>query len=187
MSSLLSSTLNTRALPTGTLRFIRSDAPVCPTREDVQWLMDHQITTLVDLRSAEEVLRKPSPLQHNPFFRYFHLPVTGGGDAPASREELHAVYRAMADEQMERIVDVILSAPAGVMYFCTAGKDRTGVVSAVLLRRLGVEDNVIVDDYMESKENLLEMLTAYAAKHPEAKLDVIVPQRENMERLLAAL
>ena len=31
------------------------------------------------------------------------------------------------------------------MYFCTAGKDRTGVVSALLLKRLGVSQDVIVE------------------------------------------
>ena len=40
------------------------------------------------------------------------------------------------------------------MYHCAAGKDRTGVVSAVLLGLLGVPDPVIVADYAATKENL---------------------------------
>ena len=73
------------------------------------------------------------------------------------------------------------------MYFCTAGKDRTGVVSAVILKRLGFSDEVIINDYMESKDNLMEMLTAYVSVHKEVDIEIIIPHRENMEQLLKHL
>jgi protein-tyrosine phosphatase len=40
------------------------------------------------------------------------------------------------------------------VYHCAAGKDRTGVISAVLLGLLGVRDEVIVADYAATQENL---------------------------------
>lgn len=184
MSSLLKSTMNTRALPTGTMRYIRSDAPINLTDEEIRWLLENQITTIVDLRSEEEVNRKPCQLQCNDKFTYFLLPVTGGGDTPKSREHLHIVYRQMLDEQMETIVTTIMNAKSNVMYFCTAGKDRTGVVSALILKRLGLDNETIIDDYMKSKDNLMDMLTAYVKEHPEVDIEIIVPHRENMERLL---
>lgn len=88
---------------------------------------------------------------------------------------------------MAEIVDTIMNAGSNVLYFCTAGKDRTGVVSAVILKRLGFSDEAVIDDYMESKDNLMDMLTAYADAHPEVDLEVIVPHRENMEQLLEYL
>jgi len=184
MRSLLQSTKNTRALPTGTLRYIRSDVPARLTEEEVNWLMNHQITTLVDLRSDEERLRKPCCLETRNGFSYVHLPVTGGNAVPTSREHLHTLYRQMVDGQMERILDTILNAKTNVMFFCTAGKDRTGVVSALLLKRLEFSDQVIIDDYMESKDNLMGLLTDYAIAHPEADREVLVPHRENMKQLL---
>lgn len=187
MSSLLRSTRNTRALPTGTMRYIRSDAPVSLTEEEVQWLRDNDITTIVDLRSEEEAVQKPCCLKEQESFHYFHLPVTGGGDTPKSRDHLHIVYRQMVDEKMEKIIDTIMNAESNVMYFCTAGKDRTGVVSAIILKRLGFSDEVIIEDYMKSKDNLMEMLKAYAEAHPEADMEIIIPRRENMERLLSGL
>lgn len=63
MGSLFSSTLNTRALPVDGMRYIRSDTPLNLTREEIQWLLDNNITTLVDLRSEQELERKPCPLQ----------------------------------------------------------------------------------------------------------------------------
>ena len=50
MGSLLKSTLNTRALPVGGMRYIRSDAPLSLTEKEIQWLLDNDISTLVDLR-----------------------------------------------------------------------------------------------------------------------------------------
>lgn len=186
MGSLLQSTRNTRALPTGGLRYIRSDFPENLTNAEIRWMLEHNITTIIDLRSEEELAAKPCSLRARNGFTYFHLPVTGGGDTPVSREHLHTVYRQMLDGQMDQIIDTIMNADSGVMYFCTAGKDRTGVVSALILRRLGCSDDVIIDDYMESKDNLIDMLTEYAGTHPEVDIDIIIPQRENMVRLLAA-
>ena len=40
------------------------------------------------------------------------------------------------------------------VYHCAAGKDRTGVVSAILLGVLGVPDEIIVADYAATQENL---------------------------------
>ena len=37
---------------------------------------------------------------------------------------------------------------------------------------------------MKSKDNLMEMLTAYVGDHPEVDIEIIIPHRENMERLL---
>ena len=187
MSSLLQSTRNTRALPTGTMRYIRSDVPENLTDKEVQWLLDNNITTMVDLRSDEEIARKPCCFQGKEGFTYFHFPVTGGGDTPKSLEHLHIVYRQMLDEQMEKIIDTIMNAESNVMYFCTAGKDRTGVVLAVILKRLGFPDEVIIDDYMQSKDNLMDMLLAYVDTHPEVDIEIIIPRRENMEDLLKQL
>lgn len=185
MGSLLKSTLNTRALPVGDLRYIRSDAPLCLTEEEIQWLLDNHITTLVDLRSAQELEHKPCPLQDVAGFTYYHIPVTGGGDTPKSREHLYEVYRGMVDAQMDTILETILNAASNVMYFCTAGKDRTGVVSALLLKRLGISEEVIVEDYMKSKDNLLDMLTAYVKNHPEVDIDIIIPQEDNIRQVLS--
>lgn len=187
MSSLFQSTRNTRALPTGTMRYIRSDAPVNLTEQEIQWLLDNKVSTIVDLRSEDEVIRNPCQLRTRDGFRYVHLPVTGGGDTPKSREHLHTVYLQMVDGQMEKIIDTILKAESNVMYFCTAGKDRTGVVSALILKRLGFSDETIIVDYMKSKENLMDMLTSYVKEHPKVDIEIIVPHEANMKRLLMQL
>lgn len=187
MSSLLNSTLNTRPLPTGDLRFIRSDCPQELTPEEVEWLRKNHVITIVDLRERKEYERTPCPLETEDGFMYYHLPVTGGGDTPKSPDAVSAVYLGMLDAQMDRIIHTIMDAKSNVLFFCGAGKDRTGVVSAIILKKLGYDDQTIVDDYMKTKENLLDFLTDYVKKHPEVDINTIIPNEENIKRVLAAL
>ncbi len=109
----------------------------------------------MDLREEKEYLAKPCRLENEEAFIYYHLPVTGGGDTPESTEALTKTYLGMLDDRMDKIIDTIMNAKSNVMYFCGAGKDRTGVVSAIILKKLGYSDQVIVDDYMETKDNLM--------------------------------
>ncbi len=185
MSSLLKSTLNTRALPTGDLRDIRSDYPGNLTGAEVKWLLDNGITTIVDLREEKEYSVRPCRLENEDGFTYYHLPVTGGGDTPKSREAVGEIYLGMLDEQMDKIISTIMNAESSVMYFCGAGKDRTGVVSAIILRKLGYDDQVVIDDYMETKDNLMGFLTAYVKEHPETDINIIIPNEENIKKVLS--
>ena len=184
MSSLLKSTLNTRALPTGDLRYIRSDFPGNLSDDEVLWLVNNNITTIVDLREEKEYKVKPCRLETEKGFTFFHMPVTGGGDTPSSPEAVAETYLGMLDAQMDTIISTIMNANTNVMYFCGAGKDRTGVVSAVMLKKLGYSDQVIVEDYMETKENLMGFLTAYVREHPEVDINIITPNAENIKKVL---
>ena len=187
MPSLLHSTLNTRPLPTGDFRFIRSDCPDKLTDEEVQWLLQNNVTTVIDLREQKEYERKPCRLEAEDGFTFYHMPVTGGGDTPGTPEAVAAVYLGMLDDQMDRIIQTILDAKTNVLYFCGAGKDRTGVVSAVLLKKLGFDDQIILDDYMKTKENLLDFLTNYVKAHPQVDINTILPNEKNIRKVLDAL
>lgn len=187
MGSLLQSTLNTRALPTGQLRYIRSDYPGKLTAAEVQWLLQNDITTIIDLREEKEYRLNPCILESESGFTYYHLPVTGGGDTPKSPDAVADVYLGMIDEQMDKIIGTILDAKTNVLFFCSAGKDRTGVVSAIILKRLGYSSQKIIEDYMETKNNLNEFLTAYVQAHPEVDIRTIMPNEENIKKVLDVL
>ena len=185
--SLLQSTLNTRALPVGNLRYIRSDYPGKLTEAEVQWLLKNNITTIVDLREEKEYTVKPCSLEDKEGFAYYHLPVTGGGDTPELPDAVAGTYLAMLDDQMDKIIHTIMNAKSNVLYFCGAGKDRTGVVSAIILKKLGYSDQIIIDDYMKTKDNLMGFLTSYVAEHPEVDINTIIPNEENIKRVLEVL
>lgn len=182
MGSLLQTTLNTRALPIGNLRYIRSDYPGKLTEDEVKWLRKNDITTIVDLREEKEYKTRQCRLEKEDGFTYYHLPVTGGGDTPESPEAVARTYLGMLDGQMERIISTIMNAESNVMFFCGAGKDRTGVVSAIILKKLGYSDQVIIDDYMETKDNLMGFLTEYAKEHPDLDIEIIIPKEDNIKK-----
>ncbi len=187
MSSLLESTANTRQVLPGSFRLLRSDVPLSPSQADAAFLLSHGVTMLIDLRSDEEVRRKPCPLAEDPRFDYHHMPVTGGNAMPDSPADVPRSYLRMVDEQMVRILETIRSAPTGVMYFCTAGKDRTGVVSALLQREAGLTREAIAGDYALSGANLQELFAAFLATHPNIDVDIYTPKAEYMLQFLDML
>lgn len=187
MSSLLESTANTRTVLPGNLRILRSDAPLSPTAADVAFLLEHGVTTLIDLRSEAEVTRKPCPLATDARFTYRHMPVTGGNAMPSSVEDVPRSYLRMVDAQMERILRAIREASSGVMYFCTAGKDRTGVVSALLQREQGLSRAEIAADYALSGDNLKAMFSVFHATHPGINVAIYTPRAAYMEQFLDML
>lgn len=184
---LFRSTQNTRAILPDSLRFIRSDVPAKMTAKELQWLRENDILTVVDLREASERLQKPCPLAGESGFEYMNMPVTGGNAIPAAPEDVPLSYIRMVDERMDAIIDTMLRAESNVLYFCNAGKDRTGVVSAILLHTLGFSDEYIIADYLKSADNLKSMLQAFADSNPGIDIEVITPRAAYMEQFLAWL
>jgi protein tyrosine/serine phosphatase len=187
MSSLLESTANTRQVLPGSFRYLRSDVPLAPTEQDVAFLLAHGVTTLIDLRSEDEILRRPCPLAEHPAFVYRSMPVTGGNALPASVQDVPCSYLRMVDGQMTRILRTIRDAEDGVMFFCAAGKDRTGVVSALLQRQACMAREAIIADYVRSGDNLKEMLAGFVQKDPEINIAVCTPYAKYMDEFLDLL
>ena len=169
------------------MHFIRSDCPEKLTDEEVEWLLQNHITTVIDLREKKEYERKPCRLETEDGFTFYHMPVTGGGDTPNSPEEVASVYLRMLDKQMDKIIQTILDAKSNVLYFCGAGKDRTGIVSAIILKKLGFDDQTIIDDYMKTKENLLDFLTDYVKEHPQVDINTVIPNEKHIRKVLDTL
>lgn len=184
MGSLLKSTFNTRAILPDSLRFVRSDVPWQLSDEETRWLLAQNITTIVDLRTPEERLRKPCPLAKDSRFRCYEMPVTGGSEIPPSVKDVSGSYIRMVDAQMEKIIDLIWNAPSNVLYFCNAGKDRTGVVSAILLCKAGMSREYIIRDYLESRDNLKSVLDSFARQFPEIDRAVITPHLRYIQEFL---
>lgn len=76
-------------------------------------------------------------------------------------------------------------APDGVLFHCSAGKDRTGVVSAILLLLAGVSDEDIIDHYMLTREYNRKRFALARQKFPDIDINIIIPHTEYMTRFLA--
>jgi protein-tyrosine phosphatase len=144
-------------------RLFRSDGLHVLTEADVRRLSDElRIGHVIDLRSSAELrMDGRGLLERQTTIRFHHLPLFDGVQ-PADREaaatmnlaDRYFLLAEFAKEAIARVVNVLAESASPAVYHCAAGKDRTGVVSAVLLGALGVRDEVIVADYAATQENL---------------------------------
>ena len=188
--SLLKSTLNTRDLGghltmggrvTARDRIWRSDHPLCPTPEDVRLLLQKRITTIIDMRDPVRAGEKPNGLMGLDGFHFFSLPVIEGSSLPESVEAVPGSYLNIAcAPNMAGIFRTIAAADTGVMYNCSAGKDRTGVVTAILLMYCGVPEEEIVEDYMLTKACSQQRFEMIRQNFPEVDLNIAIPRPSYM-------
>lgn len=184
MEKIFEYTLNTRPILEDNLKFIRSDVPNQISEQEKEWLISKNITSIIDLRTEDERTKKECPLEKDERFQYYCMPVTGGNVVPQSVDDVSKSYINMVDEQMYKIVDCAWSSKSNVLYFCNAGKDRTGVVSAILLYKAGMNLEYIIDDYMKSKMNIKNMLESYAKQFPEVNIEVITPHERYIKEFM---
>jgi len=131
--------------------------------DTLQWLSDGDLArvralglrTVVDLRSSAELARGPARLgdvtaHHTPLFEAHALPFQPAeltSVAPPPGETYLAIAAAGAGA-LGAAVRAIAQGEHPVAFFCQAGRDRTGMLAAILLSVLGVPDETIVADYL---------------------------------------
>lgn len=139
----------------------RSDALHHLTRQDVAQLRGEiGLGTVIDLRSTAELRSEGrGPLAQEPV-AFHHLPLYDGEAVRTSAStdmtlmDRYFLLAEFAKQPIARVITTLAASDAPAVYHCAAGKDRTGVISAVLLGLLGVPEAVIVADYAATRENL---------------------------------
>jgi protein-tyrosine phosphatase len=144
---------------TRTGRVFRSDSLQSVTAADAALLHDRLgVRFLVDLRGEDEVASEGRGLLADRDVRYVNLPlVQEDGSLLSYLEDGRTVdlvprylsYLDSPGRTMLRAIELISEAEtAPTVFFCAAGKDRTGVLSALILRLVGVAPKAVVDDYL---------------------------------------
>jgi protein-tyrosine phosphatase len=138
-------------------RLFRSDSLASVSDADLRHIVETLgLRTAIDLRAGHEVYDHP----HRPVLDagvvVHHRPIVDetrrrrDSDAPADLA-LDDIYLLMLERFGDRIAAVVeLIADADghpAVFFCAAGKDRTGLVAAMILGALGVTDETIATDY----------------------------------------
>jgi hypothetical protein len=111
-----------------------------------------------------------------------HAPIfTDDDDYPVHLTTAAEVYGWWLRERSTGVVgamSAIADAPsAPVLVHCHAGKDRTGVVVALVLRLAGVDIDVIADDYAVSGVQLADMLSRDRVRALEEGMDGVRAER----------
>lgn len=165
-------------------RFIRSEVPRAVTRRGLDFLRDYGVAVSIDLRSPEEIKRIPNLLADEPWVEFINIPVynkqVAGAVAKSSPDHFVKwpdLYISMIDSQAEWIRDVFnalaeKSGSGAVMFNCTTGKDRTGMITALLLALAGVSYYDIVADYCVSQVYLRPVYAEIFGTWDSPALDV---------------
>jgi len=152
----------------------RSDTLHRLTTADLELASEIGIRTVIDLRSRGE-LERSGRFGRAHEVAFHHLPVEEEIPAdPSSRDlaepprgEMYVEMATVGGAAIANILRVIAEGEHAVVFHCFAGKDRTGVIAALLLSTLGVPDETIVADYQLSERSLAPAVAWAESNDPE--------------------
>lgn len=177
---------------TRTGRIFRADSLAHLTETDLAHVTALSLSLVCDLRRPEEVEKLPNRLP--PGVRYDHNPmvldinVMGDFRLPDydwDSFRLETLYMQMLDHSgatFRRVFAHLADATAyPFLFHCAAGKDRTGMVAALLLRTAGVDDAIVVNDFALSEAHIQPKLPEFRARMQERN-----PAGAGAEKLFSA-
>lgn len=188
-------TMNTRDLggymtkygkKTKFLSFIRSDALTFITEKDKQFLIENNITLSIDMRTTKVISNIPSPFIDDPRFEYHNFPIIEGSGIPLTDENASELYLKMLSNHKTfyDIFSLIASTNKNIIFNCTAGKDRTGMLSCLLLLLAGVSEKDILNDYEISTKFIYENIDKIRKEHPSFPENLGYSKRKYLENFL---
>ncbi|TFK43788.1 protein-tyrosine phosphatase-like protein [Crucibulum laeve] len=183
------------------------------TDEGKALVQDLGIRAVFDLRSDTEIKKYNSPLPEIDGVEVIHTPVFQTADySPEMMAKRYQLYASGKTEAFMELYSQILDHGGvsfgtilrhirdrpndGCLFHCTAGKDRTGIIAAILLKLAGVENDAIAHDYSLTRvgrEPAREMIMSRLSKEPlfasnnEAALNMFTCRHETMSAFLNLL
>jgi protein-tyrosine phosphatase len=172
-------------------RLFRTDDPHLSTDDDAAVLAALGIRTVIDLRTRREVEQRGNrrwdelgvrrlplpwwshvpPIEHAHKYRDPRLTAGLYGDMHEGNLGAHAdLWRALAEA----------TAAGPTVVHCASGRDRTGIVVALLLSMLGVHEDAILEDYAMSAAGMKRMLAHLEATSPPETLAALDLDKEAM-------
>ncbi len=150
--------------------FYRSGKLSTLSNRDLDYFKTLGIKTVIDFRDDEEIKKDPNRYPENHIVERIRIPI-GDASGNMQRELKKTIKKANPDnfdselfvaDVMRQFVDTfafqykpfleIVATPrkTPLLFHCTAGKDRTGLGSALILLMLGVDQDLILGDYLMS-------------------------------------
>ncbi len=165
------------------------------TDRDLEQLAKLRFRTIVDFRSQAETAEFPDRVPQGA--KAVHLPIAPGNvlsldqvnhqTGPGMMRELYTLLAHEAKPQWQAFFQ-LLASPENLplLFHCTAGKDRTGTAAALLLAALGVKTEVILNDYLISRQCAETKYKKLLAKRPEL-LSIITVEPEYLNAFFEAI
>ena len=158
------------------------------TADDFEVMRTLGIRTVIDLRSADELERGRYDVEAHPV-TFHHFPIIEKLPEPDEFDRrpglLGTQYQEIVTDAGGSILAVlgILATPDALpaVFHCSAGKDRTGVLSAIVLSLLGVDEETVVVDYALSGAAMGRLRAKLIVKYPDSR-EII----ENIDEVFSA-
>ncbi len=149
-------------------RYFRSENLSRITQEDIAFFEELRVNRVVDLRKPDEKLNSPTPIEFREKVELIEAPISSkvagfddGLDAilakkisSISSEDMAEMYLEIIDEYSDTLVELaqqtIDHSTGSTLIHCTAGKDRTGMLVALIQLAHGVAKEYIYHDYLIS-------------------------------------
>lgn len=153
-------------------QLIRSENLYKLTASDFEKLEEIGVKTVIDLRTVREHNREPTEWQGDNPPQFLHFPV-GDHENDWFRKQSHMIrrnrftakqshehmvdgYRMIANEgtpSYEKLMEVVLDESNWpILFHCNAGKDRAGVATTLILEAVGVDREVIMEEFLLTNE-----------------------------------
>lgn len=154
---------------------VRADAPDHLTAAGWAALEAYGIRTIIDLRNDDEL--HPDLVPRPEAVTTVHLPLDGVEDRefwdhwePRPPPLFYGPFLERFPERVAGVIAAIANAaPGGVVVHCVGGRDRTGLITLLLLALAGIEAEAIAADHAVSDERVA---TVYAQRSIEADVDL---------------
>jgi protein-tyrosine phosphatase len=176
---------------------LRADDLAQLTPAGIAAMAAYGVRTVLDLRWADEAARHPSPLPAGlPQLRYERISLLTHTEDEwrlRSRDAAKELWKCAVLEhvrfELHRVLSFIAAAPPEPLLFhCVAGKDRTGLIAALLLALADATPAAIAQDYAVSSANLREAyLKRYADAEPAHILEALRCPEEGAYNMLRFL
>lgn len=135
--------------------FLRSDNLTHLLESEIQQLKAYGLGRVIDLRHAEEIRHEPDPFYKDKDVLYENIAVTDYAAhtlEDMNRITLSDLYITMSENKdfIQRVFQSLAEEEKTTLFHCSAGKDRTGIIAAILYKLVGVSEVDIIADYQVS-------------------------------------
>ena len=175
--------------------FIRCGSPEWLNADEIREVKDYGIKTVIDLRAPKEIEDCGNPYKDDPNVKFYNIPLFNGNpndtkDATMDYIRTHTLgdyYVIIAEEMANSLVEILrllLNSESVTMFHCAHGKDRTGVVAALLYLICGASRENIILNYKVSYDYLKDFLEPFMRKMPDDLKHCLRSDAHNMETFL---
>jgi protein-tyrosine phosphatase len=136
---------------------------------------DTGIDCVIDFRSDREVAAEPDKIPDS--CEYYRIVFENSPPPAEGIPRLLDSYKAMikSTDKIKEVMEIFADPNhKAILYHCTAGKDRTGIISMLLLEIAGIDGETILNDYSDSDKLLINLTAEFMEINPDTPIEYML-------------